>query len=168
MSTVSVTVAVQVPPEQLFTHVATLWESGAGLNGEDARAGLLPSARLGPGFRLKLGGRRWRMAADTEMVIQDYVESEGWNAVSQPDKALSWTVRIARLEGSAGLTCVLDYLPDGIRRRLRERLLDRWLRRRALQHLLAGWKADVERQERLRKLRAAIAPPGNGSPGGSC
>jgi hypothetical protein len=166
MSTVSVTVKVQAPPEQLFTHVATLWESGTGLNGEDARAGLLPSARLGQGFRLKCGGHRWSIAADTELVIQDYLESEGWNAVSQPDGALSWTVRVSRLEGGAGLTCVLRYLPDGIRRRLRERLLDHRLRRRALQQLMDGWKADVERKEGLRRLRAVIAPPGNGPPGG--
>ena len=166
MSTVSVSVAVQALPEQLFTHVATLWESGTGLNGNDAGPCVPPSARLGRGFRLRCGGRRWILPADTELEVRDYVESEGWKAISQPDGTLTWTVRVVPLQRRAALVCVLHYAPNGIKGWLQEQLLGRHLRKRALRRLLDRWRIAVERQEGLRRLRAAIAEPAPESPGG--
>lgn len=167
MSTLSVSVLVHMPPEQLFTHMTTLWESGAGLGDNGPGACVPASARLGRGFRLQWDGRRWGVAGDTELAIQDYTESAGWRAVSQPAEALSWTVRIAPLEDGAGLTCVLRYTPPDVMSRLREWLVGRRRRQRALRQLMDGWRTNVERQEALRRLRSMLAAPGSGSPGGA-
>jgi len=165
MSTVSLSANVNVPPGQLFTHLATLWESGAGLGGEGSRTARPSSIRLGPGFRLRCAGRRWGLPADAELEIEEYFEAEGWRAVSRPDPILSWTVRIAPLERGAHLTCVLRHAPGGVADWLRDRLLGRRRRTRALRQAMHDWKAHVERQEALRRLRAVLDAPGPGPPG---
>jgi len=164
MSTLSETVEVRVPAEQLFTWLATLWESGVALGDPRPGAGVLPAARMGRGFRLPCGGRSWGLPLDTELEVRDYAEPEGWRAVSRPDAVFSWTVRIAPVAGGAVLTCVLRHVPAGVVARLRERLAGQRARRRVLRQLLDVWKTDAERQEALGRLRVALdvrgpAPP---------
>jgi len=164
MSTVSESTHVSVPARQLFTHLATLWESGAGLGGEGSGRARLSSIRVGPGFRRRCAGRRWGLPADAELEIEEFLESEGWRAVSRQDPILSWAVRIAPSELGAHLTCVLQHTPSGVAGWVRDGLVGRRRRRRALRQALHAWKAYAERQEALRRLRAVLDAPGPGPP----
>jgi hypothetical protein len=165
LSTVSASVEVHVPPEQLFTHIATLWESGAGLGSEGA-GDVIAGCRMGTGFRLHCVGREWGIPRDTDLEVQDYVECAGWRAISRPEAVLSWTVWIAPHEGGAELSCQLLHAPRGLVPRVRDCLVGRRRRRRALRRLVRAWKASVERQQALRRLRGVLEAPGPGPPDG--
>jgi hypothetical protein len=160
MSILSDSIEVPVRPAQLFTHIATLWESGSGFGGERNTGAAAHAPRIGCGFRLECSGHEWGIPTETELKIEDYDEPGGWRALSRPGAVLSWTVRITPHESGAALTCVLRHTPHGLKARLKERLRNLSLRRRALRRLLRTWKASVERQEALRRLRDALGPPG--------
>jgi hypothetical protein len=164
MSILSDSIQVPVPPAQLFTHIATLWEGGCGFGGGRTTGAAAHATRIGCGFRLQCGGHEWGAPTETELEIEDYDEPGGWRALSRPRAVLSWTVRIAPHTSGAELTCVLRHAPHGLKARLKERLSGRHLRRQALRRLLRAWKASVERQEALRRLRVALEAPGADPP----
>jgi hypothetical protein len=164
MSTLSATIDLHVPAEQLFTHLALAWESGTALGNPQPGAAPDACARMAVGLRLPCTGEDWALPADVELEVRDLVEPAGWQAVSRPDPAFSWTVRIAPLGQGARLTCVLRYRPHGVRGRLAERLGGRRRRRRALRRLLGAWQADAERQDALGRLRAALEGRGSAHP----
>jgi len=159
MSILSDSIIVPVPPAQLFTHIATLWESGTGFGGERATGAAAHATRIGCGFRLGCSGHEWGIPTETELEIEDYDEPGGWRALSHPRAVLSWTVRIGRHTSGAELTCVLRHTPHGLKARVKEQLSGRYLRRKALRRLLRTWKASVERQEALRRLRVGLEAP---------
>jgi hypothetical protein len=167
VSTLLERIEVSLPPAPLFTHIATLWESGSGFGEEGAVAGVASANRIGPGFRLRCSAREWGLPADTELEIEDYDESSGWRARSWPESTLSWTVRIAPRATGAELTCLLRHAPRGVIARVKERLVGRPRRRRSLRSLLRTWKASAERQEALRRLRVVLQAPGPGPPEGA-
>lgn len=166
LGTVSASIEVHVPPQRLFTHIATLWEGGAGLGDDGGAADVIAGTRMGTGFRLHCVGREWGIPRDTELEVQDYAECAGWRAVSRPEAILSWTVRIGPHEAGAELSCQVLHAPRGLMARVRERLVGRRRRRRALRRLVGAWKASVEREQALRRLRGALEAPGPGPPDG--
>lgn len=154
MSTLTSSREIQVPPDRLFTHLATAWESGDALGGE--KEGCEPglAARMGPGFRVPCPAEPWALPGEAELEVVDYQEPGGWLAVSVTDVTLSWQVRIESRKGVTRLTNILQHQPKGLRAWLRETLIRRRFRRTALRRLLDEWGAEAEREEAFRRLRA--------------
>lgn len=165
MSTLSLSVEVDVPRDRLFTHVATDWESGTALGVAETGGGQTPRGRMGPGFRLQCAGGRWALSEDTWLEVVGYRLPERWRAVSRSGPALSWEIRVAPTGQGARLTCVVVYRPGGLLAELRDVIWRRGPRRAALRELLEEWRRGAERTDALRRLRAASRPAPTGHPG---
>jgi hypothetical protein len=163
MATLKGTIDVQVPRAHLFTHLATLWESGEGFDetgkglASRKKAPLAPSfGRMGPGLRVPFQGDPWGPVSDSELEIRSYTEPVGWSAVSVPASTLSLEVGIFEEKRGTRLTCVLRYRPEGLFAFLLDPILGKRRRRRRLHRLLTAWKTTAERNERLQRLKSHV------------
>lgn len=155
MRTVSESLAIQVPRDRLFTHLATRWETGHELEVGSERGAGSSAGRMGNGFRTPCPAVPWQLPQDTELVVCDFEPAEGWNARSA-DGSVRWDTRLRPLSPrTTRLTCRIHHSPDGVGARLRERLVARRRRARVLRRLIRSWRDAAEREEALRRLRAA-------------
>jgi hypothetical protein len=154
MSNLSLSCEICIPPDRLFTHLAAEFEGGTGLGGQEAGTRCDGQLRMGLGLCIQCPGEGWALPEDMEVEVVEFQAPKGWRAVSRSGGDLSFEVRIRPSPGGSLLTCFLKHRPEGLWAGIREVIRLR-RRRAAIQELLEEWKKNAERQEALRRLRAA-------------
>lgn len=172
MKPLSESLDIRVPNDRLFLHLADRWEMGSGLQAgrADQDQGSTCVGRMGNGFNARCPAAAWALPVDAKLVVTGFAPVEGWRAASA-DPPVVWETRLASTSPSTTrLTCVIHHQPAGAGDRLRELMVGRRRRSRALRRLLESWRNDAERQEALRRLRRARdhdepGPPADGGGG---
>jgi hypothetical protein len=142
------------PPNRLFTLLAGEFEGGTVPAGSGGGARSAPQDRMGVGLRFRCPGKQWSLPEDSELEVVDYLEPHGWRAVSRSGSPLTMEIGIRPSQEGSVLTLLMDHRPRGLRARVWEIVLCR-RRRIAVEGLLEEWQRNAERQEGLRRLRAA-------------
>jgi len=148
--------------ERAFDCALSEWERGHAALGEPAPTPVRPG-RMGNGFRIAC--RAEAVACDwIELEVRDFVEPQGWQAVSTGHPKVEWTWAFAAAgRDRVTITQVLEVTPAPSNGFLPGAL---WKRRagRLLRQSLRSLEASIRRREALDRLRRRGWEPGGARP----